>query len=183
MTLTIADVDIVEQEQSAGEASGSDALWERELGDLLNDLTAAQGELLALLAQKQKLLVRTDVAGLESLADQERALLDRLQRCHDRRQELLRQAAEHQLPNNNLRSLAQSAPPSQRPQLRQQVKSASAQARLLQHHSLTTWVLAQRTLLHLAQMLELIATGGRRQPTYSKEPATFATGTLVDQQA
>jgi hypothetical protein len=38
--------------------------------------------------------------------------------------------------------------------------------RVLQHHSLANWVLAQRRLLHVAQSLEIIATGGRMRPTY-----------------
>ena len=32
----------------------------------------------------------------------------------------------------------------------------------------TQWVAVQRTVLHLSQMLEIIATGGRTQPTYGK---------------
>ena len=54
--------------------------------------------------------------------------------------------------------------------------------RLLQHQSLTNWVLAQKALLHVAQMLEIIATGGRLKPTYGKDawPRT-PRGRLVDQ--
>jgi len=51
---------------------------------------------------------------------------------------------------------------------------------LLQHHSLVNWVVIQRTLLHLSQMLEIIATGGRLQPTYGKGESSTASGTLMD---
>jgi hypothetical protein len=55
--------------------------------------------------------------------------------------------------------------------------------RLLQHHSLANWVLAQRSLLHVAQMLEIIATGGRLQPTYGNGESSMSGGALVDHQA
>jgi hypothetical protein len=55
--------------------------------------------------------------------------------------------------------------------------------RLLQHHSLTNWVLAQRSLLHITQLLEIVATGGRLQPTYGKGASSHARGALVDQEA
>ena len=43
---------------------------------------------------------------------------------------------------------------------------AAERSRLLQHQSLTNWVLVQRSLLHLSQLIEIIATGGRPKPTY-----------------
>ena len=64
--------------------------------------------------------------------------------------------------------------------LGEQVKDASAKMLLLRHQSLTNWVLAQRALVHLSQMIEIIATGGRMQPTYGNGAPSFATGNLVD---
>jgi hypothetical protein len=60
------------------------------------------------------------------------------------------------------------------------IDEARSRTRLLQHQSLTNWVIIQRTLLHLSQVIEIIATGGRMQPTYDKNPAR---GALVDQTA
>jgi hypothetical protein len=53
----------------------------------------------------------------------------------------------------------------------------------LQHQSLTNWVLVQRTLLHLSQLIEIIATGGRLKPTYGKGSDHQAGGALVDRAA
>jgi hypothetical protein len=39
----------------------------------------------------------------------------------------------------------------------------------------------QRTVLHLSQMLEIIATGGRTQPTYGNSPRAHRGGSLIDQ--
>ena len=70
-----------------------------------------------------------------------------------------------------------------REKLGKQVKDSAAKMRLLQHHSLTNWVLAQRSLLHVSQLLEIIATGGRMQPTYGDRDALHGRGTLVNQEA
>ncbi len=61
--------------------------------------------------------------------------------------------------------------------------SASEQSRLLQHQSLANWVFVQRTLLYLARLLEIIATGGRSEPTYGRAESTRSGGALVDQAA
>ncbi|MHC4407137.1 MAG: hypothetical protein ACYTG0_46590, partial [Planctomycetota bacterium] len=63
------------------------------------------------------------------------------------------------------------------------VHEATGRARLLQHQSLTNWVVVQRTLIHLSQMLEIIATGGQKQPTYGKEELVEPHGALVDREA
>ena len=55
--------------------------------------------------------------------------------------------------------------------------------RLLQNQSITNWVLAQRSLLHVSQLLEIIATGGRLQPTYGEGETVHSVGSLVNQEA
>jgi hypothetical protein len=44
-------------------------------------------------------------------------------------------------------------------------------------------VLVQRSLLHLSQLIEIIATGGRPQPTYGNGPERQNCGSLVDRAA
>jgi hypothetical protein len=63
------------------------------------------------------------------------------------------------------------------------VKEASAKMQLLQHHSLAGWVLAQRSLLHVSQLLEILATGGRMQPTYGSRESIHACGSMLNQEA
>ena len=155
--------------------------WEEELSSLLTDLSTVQSELLDLLGRKQRLLVGADVDGLAELQPQEEQLMVRLQACHDRRAALLQQAADHELPSMSLQELTSSLPREQRQAVTPQLKHAAARGRLLQHQSLANWVLAQRTVLHLSQMLEIIATGGRLQPTYGKENSAATGGSLVDQ--
>jgi hypothetical protein len=154
--------------------------WDAELAAFLNELSSVQSDLLDLLANKRKSLAAADLASLAALEQRERELTARLQACHNRRGELLRRAAQEGLPGDSLQSLQAALPSSeQAPQMRQ----AAAQTRLLQHQSLTNWVLTQRTLLYLSQLLEIIGTGGRARPTYGKGGSPGATGALVDRAA
>jgi hypothetical protein len=82
-----------------------------------------------------------------------------------------------------LTKLAARAAPRVRDKLGKQIKESASRMRLLQHESLANWVLAQRTLLHISQMLEIIATGGRLLPTYGPGEPTLTGGALVDQEA
>ncbi len=157
--------------------------WESELAGLLNDLVAVQEELIDALIQKRKSLIESDCEGLAATSQHEQDLVERLQGCLQRREDLLALAADEGLPSESIQSLTASLPRSRREELGSQVKLAKARARLLQHHSLTNWVLAQRSLVHLSQLLEIIATGGRMQPTYGKDQSAFDRGALVDQEA
>ena len=157
--------------------------WEAELADLLGELSNVQQELLEILAAKRDRMAASDLQGMAELQPREEELCVRLQACHQRRSDLLGTAAARGLPNGSLGKLASSLQPIGGHELKKQLKDASARMRLLQHHSLTNWVLAQRTMLHLSQLLEIIATGGRLQPTYGRGSSPESSGALVDREA
>jgi FlgN protein len=157
--------------------------WESELAGLLAELSDIQTELLSVLSDKRHRLLTSDTQAMEALRCREEELIGRLQACQDRRLELLAQAAAEGLPASDLKSLAAALPLSQRKNLTPQLREATARMRLLQHHSLTNWVLVQRTLIHLSQVLEIIATGGRLKPTYEKDDSARSGGFLVDRAA
>jgi len=158
-----------------------DAAWDFQLTSFLSDLSSVQDASLDLLTCKRKLLVASDREGLLALGAEEEQLIERLQGCLTRREDLLRQAAGQGLPSESIRSLAGALPKPQRAPLTAEIQKVTSQARLLQHHSLTNWVLVQRTLIHLSQMLEIIATGGHLKPTYGKDPVDSTRGTLLNQ--
>jgi flagellar biosynthesis/type III secretory pathway chaperone len=156
--------------------------WDARLAEFLTELSAVQEETLQVLTRRRDLLAASDAEGLAAVGKQEEALIGRLQGCLDQRERLLRQAAREGLPSDNLRALAAAVPGPARAELTERFHSASRRARLLQHQGLVNWIIAQRTLLHLSQILEIMATGGRMQPTYAKgEPATTR-GALIDQE-
>jgi hypothetical protein len=161
--------------------------WEAAITGLLAELSRVQEELLAVLAKKRERLASVDVAGMTELQGQEQELLDRLQACHTKREELLAAAQREGLPADSMTSLAQTAVPAGKSpggeKLRKELVTTASRMRLLQTQSLTNWVIAQRSLLHVSQMLEIIATGGRLQPTYGEGEGVHARGGLVDQDA
>jgi hypothetical protein len=157
--------------------------WESELAALLNDLMSVQDELLAFLAEKRQMLVQMDVTRLDELEVAGEQLIARLQSCHDRRGEMLVRAASESRPADSLRTLAKSLPAAQRAQVESRVAEAAKRAQLLKHQSFANWVFVQRSLIHLARLLEIIATGGRSEPTYGREESLRSGGSLVDQAA
>jgi hypothetical protein len=158
-----------------------DASLEFELAALLERLSAAQQELLSLLTAKRRLIVSRDHATLASLAPREQALGDELRACHAERQRLLTNAGGQG--HKSLADLTAALPAGTGKQLAGAVATARQRAKLIQHECLTQWVAVQRTVLHLSQMLEIIATGGRSQPTYGKSGGGECSGALIDQAA
>lgn len=156
---------------------------ESEVAALLTTLLAGQDELVEILGRKRELLGSADHEGLAAIAAEEQRLLGVLQECLRRREQLLARAAADGLPSSSIKALTQALPPVHRAPLARQIAAASSRTRLLQTQSLTNWVIIQRTLIHLSQLLEIIATGGRLQPTYGETGPTRAHGALVDQEA
>jgi hypothetical protein len=167
-----------------------DDVWESDIAALITELADVQSALLALLAEKRTILATNDHQALTAMTSREEQLIDRLQACHDRRQQLLARAEVEGLPADSIGSLTDRLAPESRKRVKASLRQASEQSRLLQHQSLTNWVLVQRTLLHLSQLIEIIATGGRLKPTYehgagrhaSRRDATVG-GALVDRAA
>ncbi len=154
--------------------------WESELAKFLSDLSSVQSETLRVLGRKRELLAAADAAGLAELAEEEEELIGRLEGCLKHRQQLLTRAEGEGLPSDSIRSLTAALPGKGPDRLADRFHAAAGQTRLLRHHSLTNWVLVQRTLIHLSQMLEIIATGGRQEPTYSRDGKAREGGALVD---
>jgi len=164
-------------------ANSMQSSLEAEVASLLNDLLTGQSELMAVLNRKRDLLGAMDHEGLAALGAEEERLLGVLQDCLNRRQALLARAADDGLPSGSIRALADALPPPHRVPLARQVATAGSRARSLQTQSLTNWIVIQRTLIHLSQLLEIIATGGQIQPTYGEAGSSRTHGALINQEA
>ena len=120
---------------------------------LLNDLLAGQGELMAVLNRKRNLLGARDREGLAAIAGEEQRMLGVLQECLSAAPGPLARAATEGLPSNSIQALTGRATPSSSGTRGPQVATAGSRARLLQTQSLTNWIIIQRTLIHLSQLL------------------------------
>jgi hypothetical protein len=157
--------------------------WEAQIGALLEELSAVQAELLQVLEQKRDFLAVADIAGLAALQPREIELTRRLEGCQHRRGELLAAASAAGMPGDSIQSLAAAASGARQSQLGEEARRSAKKMRLLAHQGLANWVLAQRSLLHVSQLLEIIATGGRMQPTYGEKDSVHSRGSLVNQEA
>jgi hypothetical protein len=158
-------------------------VWESEIGGLLTELAEVQTALLATLGEKRKLLISHDQPALAAMSVREQDLANRLQACHERRQGLLVRAEAEGLPADSISSLSEALPAGSRGRMHASIQETANRTKLLQHQSLANWVLVQRSLLHLSQLIEIIATGGRMKPTYGKGSDNGNGGVLVDQAA
>lgn len=157
--------------------------WETELASFMNDLLAVQSETIDMLTRRRQMLAEANADGLLGLGHDEQELIDRLQGCLVRRQELLDQAGKEGLATKDIRSLANSLPREQRGDAKLRIAEINARTRLLKKQTLVNWVVTQRVLIHLSQMLEIIATRGRGKPTYEKDSQAATGGFLVNQEA
>jgi hypothetical protein len=154
-----------------------------QIADLLGELSQVQSELLELLQMKQRRMASQNPSELVPLMEREQELASRMQACHDRRAALLAQAKAEGLPGDSILSLSAAVEGGPRGPVSRQAKETQSRMRLLQHHSLVNWVLAQRALLHVAQLLEIVATGGRLQPTYGNGDNPALRGNLLSGEA
>ena len=162
-------------------------LLKSELATLLTDLLAGQDELLAHPGQEAATAPgcrRPSKAWRPSPRQEEERLLGTSARsASQRREQLLGRAADEGLPSASIAALADALPSPRAATAHAADRAGRCRARLLQHQSLVNWVIVQRTLIHLSQLLEIIATGGRLQPTYGEGKQSQASGALVDRAA
>lgn len=155
--------------------------WESELAEFLRQLTSVQDELFELLSEKRGCLARGDAQGLERLQPREAELVARLEDCQRQRLDLLDDARRQGQSAPDVRALGRLASGPLRQELPDRITQAARRMRLLQHQSLANWVAVQRSLLHVAQLVEIIATGGKSRPTYGNGEPALPGGSFVDQ--
>ena len=155
--------------------------WESQVAQVLDELSGVQSRLLELLDRKRQLIAAGDVNQLEELGPLEEKLLAELQAVSEKRSDLLEAAAGAGMPHDSIVGLTSALASEPRRRLQPSLSEAQSRTRLLRHQSVANWVLVQRSLLHLSQMLEIIATGGRGAPTYEKGGRRSSGGSLIDQ--
>lgn len=160
--------------------------WDSEVARLLERLSTAQSGLLSLLASKRELIMSKDHQALQLLAPEEAALSAELAACHQQRELLLSRAAREGLPGKTLTDACENLPENTSEALAKPLAEARQRSELIRHECLAQWVIVQRTVLHLSQMLEIVATGGRAKPTYDNGPSQrqptmrASSGSLMD---
>lgn len=156
---------------------------EQETANFLQQLSDVQAELLEVLHLKRAQMVANDLEAMEQTLQSEQALLERLDLLRQSRESLLQGAKGQGMPADSVQSLVRAFGDSSAGRLASRATAAKDAMRHIQNETLSNFVLAQQTVLHLSQLLQIIATGGRIKPTYEAENASNQGGTLVDQDA
>ena len=157
---------------------------ENDIFQFLNQLAPTQEQTLAVLSRKQALLVKPDRDGLAEIAVEEQTVLDLLKQCLTRREEILADARQQGHAVESIQALCQRILPPHSECLRL-VEDATRRSRLIQSQSLTNWVMTQKSIVHLSQMLEIIETRGQGKPTYHRqgEKESGSPGGFIDRAA
>jgi hypothetical protein len=135
----------------------------RQLADLLTDLSRAQERLLRLLAARRAALACGDTVTLRSLAADEEYLTRYLASCEARRAALWACATANGRQAESERALFGHGPAGEQADIR--VRQSAASGRVAKSPSLAAWLLAQRRVAHLARSLEGVAATGSCPPS------------------
>jgi len=155
---------------------------EQEVMEYLHTLSSVQEELLELLVAKREAISAGDIEQLNELGDRELSVQRKMADLQVHREQILAIASEAGTVCESLEDLVTSGDRAESSSLVEDVREAKQRMRSLQHETLTNWVVEQTSLLHVSRMLEIIARGGRLQPTYSKSGNALNCGTLVDRE-
>jgi len=156
-----------------------------DVGSLLQDLTEVQTSLLSVLQQKREAMASGEIQQLSELQPIEEEINGRLKACFERRSEILQHGQTQGVDALTLAEMTNQLSgqtDSNIGNLEAQFQESRDRIRELQLEHLTNWVIAQKSLLHVSQILEIVATGGKIKPTYGKDDFC-ARGALVDHEA
>lgn len=157
--------------------------WRKQLTDFLESISRSQKETIALLERKHERFKTNDLAAIAEMAKEEQAATERMKQCLTEREKLLQYAAAEGLPAQTIELLARAVVPYTDEEFFALLDTVKRQTQLLRQHNITNWVLTQRGMLHNSQMLEIIATRGRMQSTYTRQRQRHigsTGGSLVD---
>ena len=156
---------------------------EPEIYQFLSQLSDVQERALAVLSRKQELLVKPEHDALAAIAVEEQEVLAQLTQCLAQREEILATARQQGHAAESIQSLCRILPV--RSECRHMVEESVRRSRLIQSQSLANWVVTQKSIIHLSQILDIIATRGKGRPTYHRqgEKASGSTGSFVDRAA
>jgi len=146
-----------------------------DLLDFLNQLIETQDQMLAVLHEQQKVLVRPEKEAMAMVTAKEKGALDQMQQVLDRREELLTTARLQNISGDTIEQLCGQFFPRniEVHKMLDEAKHRTHQIRLLAY---TNWTLSRKSMIHVSQILELLETQGRGQTTYHQRRNTGTSG-------
>lgn len=132
------------------------------------ELIGTQDRAIDVLKRKQEMLVRPEKEKLESIDREEVAVLAELEQILSSRDAILKNAVEQGSKAETIQLLCEQLFPG-RSEWRKLLENAEHRSRRLRFLATTNWTMTQRSIIHLAQMLEMIETKGQGKTTYKPQ--------------
>ncbi len=150
-----------------------------EIEQLFPELIDALQELLKHYDLKSSAMKNASAQQMLELAEVESVLSQRLERGLARRRQILIDAAQLRLPHKTLRELIDAFRDAPQEKLQSQLRLIQQQSQQLRLAGWSHWVIAHRTQAFYTDMIELIAHGGHRPPTYCQHPQREGNGGVL----
>jgi hypothetical protein len=139
--------------------------------DFLKRLVETQNKMLAVLQKKQKVLVQPEKNLLSAVTAEEKEAAEEMQQILQRREELLTSARLQNIAGNSIERLCEHffSRNFEVQRLLDETKHRTQQIRFLAY---TNWTMTRKSMVHIAQILEMLETRGEGKATYNPQPNT-----------
>jgi hypothetical protein len=154
-----------------------------EIQNFLRQLSESQDQLLAVLQEKQAILVHPEKEAITLISAEEEKIVEKMQHILERREELLTTARLQNISGDSIEQLCEHFFPRniEVHKLLTEVKHRTQQIGLLAY---TNWTMSRKSMIHLSQILELLETRGQGKTTYHPQSKSVTSrGTSVDRVA
>ena len=153
-----------------------------DLLDFLNQLIETQRQMIAVLHEQQKVLVRPEKEAMASVTVKEKKAIETMQQVLNRREELLTAARLQNTSGDTIEQLCEHFFPRniEVHKLLDEAKNRTHQIRLLAY---TNWTMSRKSMIHVSQILELLETQGQGKATYQRAKTNVSGGGFVDRVA
>lgn len=153
----------------------------------LQDLATTQAQVIVVLQEKQSLLVCPDKKKLEEITPKENEVLNLLHQIQLQREQILQEAANQGAPSVSIQEVCHALFPTDL-QVQRLLETTTQGSQQIRYLALANLTMTQRSIIHLAQVLEIIETRGQGKVTYhtgvhTQENKTSTGGGFVDRVA
>jgi hypothetical protein len=157
------------------------------VADYLDEYLDVQQALLDVMTAKLDVRTKRTFEEARALDAREAELVERLKACVEKRQGLLADSGLNAAGAPTLKRLVEAVAESDEDEpdatLFRRFDTAEKNNRELRMRSVSAWVLAQRSVVHWSQMLEIVAAQGQNVPTYKRDRKLRSRGALMDREA
>ena len=151
-----------------------------DIQNFLKQLIEAQHQMLAVLQKKQKILVNPEKEAVAAISVEEEQTLAAMHHMIERREELLTAARLQNVPCETIEQLCEHFFP-RHLEVQKLLNEVKHLARQISFLGFTNWKMGRQSLIHIEQILELLATRGQGITTYHPQSqAVSARGVSVD---